>query len=467
MPSSLRVQLLAWYSLILAVVIATFAATVGYLLWRSRVADVDARLQASAAALLGGLRPAGGGGFDLDLPLEYQPGDAASPAPPTYYAVWTAQGAIVDRSPTAPDIPAPRAPGYRTRDGHRELASVGAQRALVLVGRDLDEARAAVQAFARTAAVGGTMALLVSIAGGWFLIGRALAPVSRINRAAAAMAAGDLGARIAVERTENELEQVARALNGAFDRLGHALDSQRRFTTDASHELRTPLATIAAELEWALARPRTMHQYRDSLLTCQRATGRMTRLVARLLTLARADHGAIDLDRAPVALPAVVHDAVALIRPLAVRRGVTIETKLEAIDVAGDRGRLVELVTNLCANAVEYNRDGGHVAIEVWPDGADGCLRVRDSGVGIGEEDLPRVFERFYRPDRARAHRTGGAGLGLAIAKWIAEAHGGGISCRSTVGEGTEMLVRLPRLAEGADAVSRGDRRGAELAEGG
>ena len=446
MPSSLRVRLLAWYSLVLAVVIATFAGTVGYLLWRSRVADVDARLQAGAAALAGALRPAGGGGFDLDLPLEYQPADAGTAAAAPYYAVWSARGEPIDRSPVGFDIPAPAGPGRRTRDGRRELTVAGAEGALVLVGLDLDESRAAVERFARTAAIGGTMALLLSMSGGWFLIGRALAPVSRINRAAAAMAAGDLDARIAVERTENELEHVAHALNGAFDRLRSTLDSQRRFTTDASHELRTPLATIAAEMEWALARPRTAQQYRESLLTCRRATERMARLVERLLTLARADHGAIPLDRAAVALPPVVEEAVALVQPLAVRKGVTIETRLDAAAVAGDRDRLTELVSNLCANAIEYNREGGRVTIEVWPDGPEACLRVHDSGVGIGEEDLPRIFERFYRPDRARARRTGGAGLGLAIAKWIVEAHGGRISCRSVVGEGTEMLVRLPRL---------------------
>ena len=323
---------------------------------------------------------------------------------------------------------------------------IGAGGALVLVGRDLAEAREAVRSFAATAALGGLAALLVSLAGGWFLVGRALAPIGRINRAAAEMAAGDLDARIAVERTENELEHVAQALNTAFDRLHRALDAQQRFTADASHELRTPLATIAAETEWALARARSADEYRESLLTCQRATERMARLVERLLTLARADHEAIRLDRSPVGLEPIVKEAVSLVSPLAVRRGITIETRLDAARVNGDRDCLTELVTNLCSNAVEYNRDGGRVTVEVWPEGPDACMRVRDSGVGISEEDLPRIFERFYRTDTTRGGRTGGAGLGLAIAKWIVDAHGGRITCRSTVGEGTEMLVRLPRL---------------------
>jgi len=402
MPSSLRLRLLAWYSLILTIVIGTFAVTVGYLLWRSMVADVDARLQASAASLVQGLRPAPDGGFDLDLPLEYQPGDAAGPAASTYYAIWNASADLIDGSAVAFDVPAPSGPGLTTRDGRRELTVTGAGGALVLVGRDLAEARAAVRAFAGIAAIAGLAALLIAGAGGWFL--------------------------------------------GAFHRLQRALDTQRRFTTDASHELRTPLATMAAETEWALDRPRSEDEYRESLATCRRAMDRMNRVVDRLLTLARADHHAIRLDRQPVPLEPVVQEAVTLLHPLALRRGITIETKIGTATVEGDRERLTELVTNLCSNAVEYNRDGGRVTIEVWPDGADACMRVSDSGLGITAEDLPRIFERFYRPDKARDRRTGGAGLGLAIAKWIVDAHGGRITCSSTPGEGTAMLVRLPRL---------------------
>jgi signal transduction histidine kinase len=400
--SSLRVRLLAWYSLILTVVIGAFAGTVGYLLWRSMVAEVDAGLRASATSLADGLRPAADGEFDLDLPLEYQPTDGASAATPTYYAIWNASGDVIDRSPVTFDIPAPSAPGVATREGRRELTVAGARGALVLVGRDLADARAAVQSFAGIAAIAGLAAVVIAIAGGWFL--------------------------------------------GAFHRLQGALDTQRRFTTDASHELRTPLATMAAETEWALDRPRTAAEYRESFETCRRAMDRMGRVVDRLLTLARADHDAIRLDRAPVALEPVVQDAVTLVHPLATRRGITIETKLGPCRVEGDRERLTELVTNLCSNAVEYNREGGHVTIEVWPEGADACLRVSDSGLGITAEDLPRIFERFYRPDQSRDRHTGGAGLGLAIAKWIVDAHGGRITCSSTPGEGTAMLVRLPRL---------------------
>src|SRR5688572_12978251 len=171
MPSSLRVRLLAWYSLILLVVIATFAVTVGYMLWRSMVADVDARLRAGIVLLAQGLRAASDGGYNLDLPIEYQPTDAVDANAATYYAIWTAAGELIDRSSVAAEVPVPGGPGLRTRAGRRELTVNAAGGALVLVGHDLEEARAAVRTFAGTAAVGGVAALLVSVAGGWFLVG--------------------------------------------------------------------------------------------------------------------------------------------------------------------------------------------------------------------------------------------------------------------------------------------------------
>jgi heavy metal sensor kinase len=464
-PSSLRARLLAWYSLILLAVIATFGVTVGYLLWRSMVAELDARLRAGIVPLAQGLRPAADGGFNLDLPLEYQPSEAGDADAGTYYAIWTAAGEIIDRSSSAADVPVPDAPGLRTRAGRRELTMSAADGALVLVGDDLEEARAAVRSFAGTAAVGGAAALLVSLAGGWFLVGRALSPIGRINRAAAAMAAGDLNARIEVQGTENELEHVAHALNDAFDRLQRALDAQRRFTADASHELRTPLATLAAETEWALARPRSDDEYRETVATVRRAADRMTRIVDRLLTLARADHDAIPLERQPVPLETVVHDAVTLVQPVAARRGITLETKLATATVEGDRERLTELMTNLCSNAVDYNRDGGRVTVELWPENGDACVRISDSGVGISAEDVPRIFERFYRPGSARDRRSGGAGLGLAIAKWIVDAHGGEITCTSTPGQGTAMLVRLPRMETTEATEGTGSTQRNEVAE--
>ena len=445
MLSSLRARLLLWYTFILAAVIATFAGTVCYLFWRSLIADIDQGLRSSAAGLVEGLRPMASGDFDLVLPTEYRQADGTT-APITYYAVWNRDGELIDRSEGDFNIPRPTGPGTLTRDGRRELTVTGANDALVLIGRDLADAQRDVLAFAGTAAAGGVVALILSLLGGWFLVGRALTPVARISHAAAAMSAGDLTARIAVERTENELEHVALALNEAFDRLHLAVENERRFTADASHELRTPLATISAEIEWALSRDRSPDDYRRCLATAQRAANRMRRVVEHLLALARADSADVTLQRTTVGLPSLVNDAVAIMQPLADQKRVTIETRLRDATVVGDRDRLVDLVTNLFSNAIQYNRAGGHVHVEVSLEGSEACLRVRDTGTGISADDLPRIFDRFYRADKARTAHSGGAGLGLAIAKWIVEAHRGRITCHSALGQGTEILVHLPRV---------------------
>jgi heavy metal sensor kinase len=450
MLSSLRARLLVWYTLILALVIVTFGGAVCYLYWRSLVMDVDEGLQGSAGALAEALRPAPSGDFDLVLPAEFRAGDPTAPETPTYYSVWNRDGELIDRSPGDFEVPLPTQPGVRTRDGRRELTIAGADGSFVLTGRDLSDVRRNVLGLAGATGAAGLAALLLSLAGGWFLAGRALAPVARISDAAAAMAAGDLTARIAVERTENELEQVASALNQAFDRLHLAVESERRFTADASHELRTPLATLSAEVEWALARDRPPDEYRRSLETIGRAAERMTRMVSRLLALARADTAAVPLERHPVALSAVVADTLSVLQPLAEQKHVTIESDLgavTAVTVLGDRDRLTDLMTNLCSNAIQYNREGGTVRIDGWAENGDACIRVRDTGSGISAEDLPHVFERFYRADKARASHSGGAGLGLAIARSIVEAHGGRIAIESVVGRGTEVTVRLPRVA--------------------
>jgi len=443
MLESLRVRLLAWYSLILVIVIGTFGATVCYLYWRSLVREIDLDLGERARAVASALRPAPGGTFDLELPAAGGrdfggPGEGAP-----YYAIWTAAGALVAASEPDPGEPPPAAPATRRLAGRREVVVTAAGGAIVLVGRDAADARREVWSLAGTVGTVGLLALGLSLAGGWFLAGRALAPVARISRTAAAMSAGDLAARIPLERTESELEQVAVSLNAAFDRLEQARRMERRFTADASHELRTPLTTLWTETEWALARPRAGDEYRQSLKTCLAAAVRMRAVVEGLLTLARADAGETEPTRVAVGLRRVAEEAVALLRPVAERRRIAVTGGGDEVGVAGDPDRLREMVSNLVSNAIGYNVDGGTVDVVVTHAGG-ARLTVADSGVGIAPEDLPRVFDRFYRADPARARNPGGAGLGLAVAKAVAESHGGTIGCTSEPGRGTRVEVVVP-----------------------
>jgi heavy metal sensor kinase len=442
MPSSLRARLLVWYTAVLLVVLSTFAALAVWSIWRSSVRDLDARLYPLAARLAAAVEADEAGRYEVNLAeaslAEFGDADDAP-----YYAIWTGDGTLIDRSDPFVDAAVPVAPGARVRDGRREVIVRAGGGAIVLVGRSL--AGAAANAWSATAAmgIGAGAALVVAFLGGWLLLGRALAPIGRIAATAEAMSESNLGLRIDVSSTD-ELGRVAAALNRAFDRLQEAFERQTRFTADASHELRTPLASQMAELEWALSRPRSSEEYEGSLKVALRAAQRMRTVVEGLLTLARADAGAAPLRREPVDLSALVQDVVAGAGASADARGMSLHVEGGGVVVDGDPDRLRELVSNLVGNAVQYGASGDRVVCATSSAGDHVVLEVRDTGPGIDAADLPHVFERFYRANKARSRAAGGAGLGLAISKWIAESHGGRIRCESAVGHGTTFTVELP-----------------------
>jgi signal transduction histidine kinase len=444
MVESLRGRLLLLYAATLAIVIFAFGASVAFLTWRARLVDVDAALRTRADAIAAGLVPAESGTFDLELP-------ASPPGVPArvrlYHVVWDARGRLVDRSdPDAPADAPPPVPGARTRAGVREVAVLAASGATVLVGRDLADLRRELWSLIGTIGGTGTAALVLSVAAGWWLIGGALAPIGRISRTAQAMTDGDFSARIPIDRVETELGQVARALNDAFDRLHASLERQRQFTADASHELRTPLTTLSTELQWALARERQPAEYQQSLEAGTRAIARMASIVERLLALARAG-GAPAEDERPVPLDDVVGQVTGDLASLASRRGVGIEVERHGTRpaiITANADRLREAVTNVVANAIQYNVEGGRVTIRLTTTGDATELAVADTGVGISAEDVPRVFDPFFRADPARSRDAGGAGLGLAVTRAIVMRSGGTIACVSQPGAGTTITMRWP-----------------------
>ena len=290
--------------------------------------------------------------------------------------------------------------------------------------------------------------LLLAAAGGYWLARRALAPVDEITRTARAFSANNLSARLSVPRTNDELERLSTTLNEMLERLEEAFRRISRFTADASHELRTPLAVMRTTAEVALRAPdRNDGEARAALEQIVAEVERTSHLTENLLLLAKADSGAAALQRHNVDLAAALGEACAQAEILARVKGLALAAELpdeRRTYVAGDAHALRRLFLILLDNAVKYTPVGGRIDVALRQHGDSVVGEVRDSGIGISPQDLPHVFDRFYRADRARSREHGGTGLGLAIARWIAETHGGTITVASELERGSRFEVRLP-----------------------
>ena len=456
MRESLRVRLVLWYALVLTLVIVLFGGAVVYQSWRTMMTAVDAELDAYAREVTKALKPVEGGRFDLELPAEAATYFFRREGGHPYYIIRGPKGELVDQSD--PELHVSSA--ANAVDERREKSFQAAGGATVTVGRDIADLRRARWALLLNVVLAAIATLGVAIFGGWFVAGRALAPIKRISHTARAMAQGDLSARIAVARTESELEQVASALNDAFDRLRLAVEQERRFTADASHELRTPISVLRAETEWALDRDRNPDEYKNALAVCRRAALRMQDIVERLLALVRADVVPEVQESAPVSMRSLVEEVVAWLAPVAQERGVHLTISGDSLDVIGDAEQLREAVNNVVSNAIVYNKSGGNVAITLRKTGATARIEIVDTGIGIPADAVPRVFERFFRVDKARSRERGGSGLGLSIARTIVTAHGGSISCTSEPGTGSVFTISLPVMPS-----SVGDRERLTSAE--
>ncbi len=259
--------------------------------------------------------------------------------------------------------------------------------------------------------------------------------------------ADDLSRRVPYANRPDEIGDLARAFNQTLERLERLFRTQQRLLADVSHELRTPLTTIRGNLDLMRRMGETDPQ---SLGAIQVEIERMTRLVGDLLLLARADSGGLPLERKPVELDNILFDVYRQVRLLESPVGI----KLAAVDqvtVLGDADRLKQLFLNLVENAVKYTAPGGAVRLSLSKKEDWAFFEVSDTGVGIPPENLPHIFDRFYRVDKSRARAQGGSGLGLSIAKWIAQAHGGAIRVSSQVGEGTTFRVTLPLYSQTVD----------------
>jgi heavy metal sensor kinase len=293
------------------------------------------------------------------------------------------------------------------------------------------------------------IALLLAALGGYFLVRKSLAPVASMASKARTIGAANLHDRLGVSNQRDELGQLAISFNDLLDRLEDSFERQRRFIADASHELRTPVAILRGESEVTLSRPdRSPAEYREALSILRDESQRLAHIIEDLFTLTRADAGQYPITPRDFYLDELAGDVLHHARSLALAKAITLTPSIEPeLLFHGDEALLRRLLLNLLDNAIKYTPKGGRVTLECRKQAAEYIVSVSDSGPGISPELQPRIFERFFRADKARSRSEtdgGGAGLGLSIARWIAEAHHGQLDLARSDTLGTTFTVTLP-----------------------
>lgn len=470
----IRVRLTLWYATALAVAMLVLS-TVTYVSMRQTLfADFDRDLQQNTQALA------------ERMDHEFQEGDSAHDASASLVRkslfhnllleIRADDGSIVAASDEldglrlADGVDLASAPALRTGIGRFrlaaspldsdgvELATVGVRhptdgRTYVLVaGAGRSGVEAALGALRRPALALVPLLLALSAAGGWWLARRALSPVAEMADQARQMGADRLGKRLVVANPDDELGALAKTFNELLDRLQSAFDRTTQFMADASHEVRTPIGVIRSGAAVALTPPVTLDECVETLEIIADQTGRMSRLVDDMFFLARADAGARDVcARETVDLNKLAASCLRTAAPFAAEREVRLSfPEASAPDALclGDRARLEQMLMNLIVNGINHVRHGDVVEIGIrrggLPPAETVLVEVRDNGPGIPADQREAVFERFRRLDPSRSRDTGGSGLGLPIARWIAEAHGGSLVLTEAEGGGCVFTVTLP-----------------------
>jgi heavy metal sensor kinase len=336
--------------------------------------------------------------------------------------------------------------GYR---GFVRHFAVNGKTYTLIVLQSLHPQEAMLEEVAQTFSFAIPIAVLLASAGGYFLARKSLAPVVAMSTQAGHIGAATLHERLPVQNEKDELGHLARSFNELLDRLDQSFDRQRRFMADASHELRTPVAILRGEAEVALSRPdRKPEEYRESLAVLRAESQRLTHIVEDLFTLARADAGQHPLSPHEFYLDELVADCTRTTRTLALAKRITLTCDAaQELPIHADEPLLRRMILNLLDNAIKYTPQGGSVSVACRSESGEYALSITDTGPGIPVELQPRIFERFFRVDKARSRAEtdgGGAGLGLSIARWIAEAHQGRLELTRSDASGSTFTAHFP-----------------------
>lgn len=463
-PRSIRARLTLWYTSLLTLTILLLGGIAYGLLGYSLARDIDSALQGVALALAEQSTRGSSPSVPADIDAIFRRFFGISPwdryverRHPWSDRAPQESPSRAERLPLSPHALNRAAGGlatFETLEGlgpypirvlTHPVREAGRVTSLIQVGMSLGSVSMTRRRFLLVMAAVLPLAMLLAGGGGWLLARRALKPVDHMTEAARRLSAEHLDERLGTTGTGDELDRLATTLNDMLGRLDMAFRQIRQFSADASHELQTPLTILKGELEVALRTPRTPDEYRRVLTSALEESERIARLVEGLLLLSRADAGVLRMDRQAVDLAHLVAEVCEQTQVLADAHGVTLDLgSIAPLTIQGDRAHLRRLLLNLVDNSIKYTPACGHVTLVLQKDGEWAALRVADTGIGLSPEEQERIFQRFYRAPAAISQGEEGSGLGLCIARSIAEAHGGRIQVDSVPGRGSTFTVFLP-----------------------
>ncbi len=452
--ASIRVQLTAWYALVLSLMLVMYAAATFLAVRHEFLEQFDDQLHDDFETAEGFLVATGDGHVAWSGDNRHDPDNDEDRGSD----VWLANGEQVYRSGASDELP-PVAPAatsaqqryesmvangrtWRTLTG---TSLVGGRAVVLRVSRAETRLRAQVWEILVVLVFGLPIVVVLAGAGGSVLARRALAPIDHLASEARRITAERLHERLSVPNQHDEIGRLAAVINEAFARLESSFDQLRRFTADASHELRTPLSVIRGIGEAGLGETRTPAEYKEAMGSMLEEVDRLSNLVDTLLRLSRGDAGTVRLVRTPVDVGQLAREVASSLGILAEERSQHVTVDAPAgISVTADRLVLREAIANVLDNAIKYSPRDSSIRIRLYENGNEAHLTVADEGPGIAADDRQRIFDRFFRLDEARSRDDGGVGLGLAIAKWAVEANGGSISVEAGASGGSVFRIVLP-----------------------
>jgi heavy metal sensor kinase len=285
----------------------------------------------------------------------------------------------------------------------------------------------------------------LSFAASWFLSGNALAPIVKIRSLASQVREGRLGKRIEMEAKGKEIQDLVIMFNEMLDGIQYSVEAQKRFTAAVSHEVRSPLTSLRGNIEVALRKKRTPEEYEDLLKTNLSDIIRLSRITDNLLFFTKADNNIIEVRKQWFEVAHLFQNIVERLKYRASSAGITIfESYQDGLEMCGDLDLLEQAFSNIIENAINYTPSGGIITVSSKKEDQRIMISISDTGIGIPEDEIPHLFERFYRVNKERSRKSGGTGLGLSITEWVVNAHGGKIGVKSTPGSGSEFITSFP-----------------------